>query len=79
MAKSKYSKMKIFLDSRDVINNSITIKEIEKYLKMKLPKSYYTKNYWNNSDCGIGKILFEKGLRVKSIGTIIEFEKINNK
>ncbi len=82
MAKEKYEKMKIFLDNKDVINKPITINEIEKYLKMNLPKSYYTKSYWNNSNYGIGKILYEKGLRVKSITTVIEFEKIktiNNK
>ncbi len=77
--KSKYEKMESFFSDRDVINNPITIKEIEKYLHMKLPKSYYTKNYWNNNKYAIGRILFEKGLRVKAIGTSVEFEKINNK
>ena len=68
--------MKTIFNGRDIINTPVTIKEIEKYLGKKLPKSYYTKGYWNNNRYAIGKILCEMGIRVKSVGTTIEFEKI---
>lgn len=71
----KYAKMKDFLSTRDVINNPITIKDIEKYLGIKLPKSYYNKGYWNNKKYAIGEILDEMGLKVKSVETFITFEK----
>ena len=71
----KYAKMKDFLSTRDVINNQVSIKDIEKYLGKKLPKSYYNKGYWNNKKCAIGEILNDMGLKVKSVETFITFEK----
>lgn len=76
---AKYDGIRDFINSRDVIKKSPNIKEIEKYLGVKLPKSYYDKDYWNNKTCAIGKILHEMGLRVTSIQTTVKFEKITNK
>ena len=76
---AKYDGIKDFISSRNVIENPPNIKEIEKHLGVKLPKSYYDKGYWNNKKYAIGKILNEMGLKVKSVQTIVEFEKIIDK
>lgn len=74
---AKYEGIREFINSRDIFNNPITIKEIEKNLEIKLPKSYYNKYYWNNKNYAIGKILDEMGIKVTSVKTIIEFEKVD--
>lgn len=76
---AKYDGIRDFINSRDVIEKSPNIKEIEKYLGVKLPKSYYNKVYWNNEKCAIGKILHEMGLKVTSVQTTVVFEKITDK
>ncbi len=76
---SKYDSIRDFISNRDVIKKSPNIKDIENYLEFKLPKSYYNKNYWNNKKYAIGKILNEMGLKVKSVQTTVEFEKIIDK
>lgn len=74
---AKYDGIRNFFNSRDVFNTPPTIREIENYLGLRLPRSYYDKSYWNNSKCAIGKILNEMGIKVKSVKTVIEFEEIN--
>lgn len=76
---AKYEGFRDFINSRDIIEDPPSIKEIEKYLGIKLPKSYYDKGYWNNKKYAIGKILNEMNVKVKSVKTFVEFEKLDKK
>lgn len=79
---AKYEKLKEYFENNpNAYNNPITLEELEKFLGMdRLPESYYNNNYyWNNSDCGIGKILNDMGIKAKLNQATITFERNEEK